>query len=211
MIAAAPPPAIVARYESAVAALNEPRTFTVEFTLEQSGNRTVDQTHRIFRVAGDERDETLAVNGTKAVRPSVRIFHGRPYRYAATKLAPRTAQYAFTFLGPRKNGHHVDYVFRVEPKVPSARFAFTQVEIDGITYLPSAVTFSGGPGTTGSVTFAKSDRYWVATSANASAKTPGGTTHERLTFTNWKFPKTLPKSTFAAAKPLPTSAPLPPG
>jgi hypothetical protein len=202
------PAAIVARYEAAVAELNEPRTFTLEFTLEQTGTRTLDQTHRIFRAGGDERDETIAVNGTRATTPAVRIFRNRPYRYAVAKLAPKAAQYTFEYVGPHRNGRHVDYVFRLLPKA-ATRFRFTQVEIDGITFLPSAVAFSSGPNVSGDVKFAKSDRYWVATSANASAQTSGGTAHERLTFSSWRFPKTLPKSTFAVARPLPSIPPIP--
>jgi hypothetical protein len=203
------PAAVVARYEAAVAALKEPRTFTVEFTLEQTGTRTLEQTHRIFRVGGDERDETIEVNGTRATSPEVRIFRGRPYRYAVARLAPSSAQYVFEYAGPHKNGRHIDYVFRLLPRAPLARFRFTEVSIDGITFLPSAVAFASGPAVSGGVTFAKSDRYWVATGANASAQLGGGIAHERLTFSNWRFPKTLPKSTFAVARPLPTIPPTP--
>jgi hypothetical protein len=209
----APPPspaAVVQRYERALAAVKEPRTFTVEFTLEQTGTRSVDQTHRIFRAGSDERDEIIAVNGTRAPNAAVRIFRGRPYRYAATKLAPRPAQYDFAYVGPHKNGHHVDYVFRLTPKTSKApnAFRFTEVAIDGVTYLPGSVAFVSGPNVGGSVTFGKSEKYWVATAAAASASGRAGIAHERLTFTNWRFPKTLPRSTFAA-RPLPTAPPAP--
>jgi hypothetical protein len=57
------------------------------------------------------------------------------------------------------------------------------------------------------VTFGKSDRYWVARSAAAQADVPGGIAREQLAFAKWRFPKTLPRSTFAVR---PLSAP-PPG
>jgi hypothetical protein len=202
-----PPAAVMMRYEAALAKVKEPRTFTVEFTLEQTGTRSTDQTHRIFRAGTDERDEILAVNGTRAPSASVRIFHGRPYRYSVTKLAPRPAQYDFAYVGPHKNGHHVDYVFRLTPKAPAA-FRFTQVAIDGLTYLPSSVTFASDANASGTVTFAKSEKYWVATAAGASANGKSGIAHERLTFSNWRFPKTLPRSTFAARR-VPTLPPAP--
>jgi hypothetical protein len=207
-ITAAPSPAaVVQRYERALAAVKEPHTFTVEFTLEQTGTRSLDQTHRIFRAGTDERDEIIAVNGTRAPNAAVRIFRGRPYRYGVTKLAPRPAEYDFAYVGPHKNGHHVDYVFRLTPKTPKT-FHFTEVAIDGVTYLPGSVAFVSGPNVGGSVTFGKSEKYWVATSAGASASGKAGIAHERLTFTNWRFPKTLPRSTFAA-RPLPTAPPAP--
>ncbi len=208
-IASPPPPAaVVTRYENALGAVKEPHTFTVEFTLEQTGTRSLEQTHRIFRAGTDERDEIIAVNGTRATNASVRIFHGRPYRYAVTKLAPRSAQYDFAYVGPHKSGRHVDYVFRLTPKTPKG-FRFTQVAIDGLTYLPSSVAFVSGPNAAGSVAFGKSEKYWVATAAGASAHGTRGIAHERLTFTNWRFPKTLPRSTFAVARPLPTVPPAP--
>jgi hypothetical protein len=63
------------------------------------------------------------------------------------------------------------------------------------------------------VTFAKSDRWWVARSAAAQANVPGGVAREHLTFSRWRFPATLPQSTFAAPRPLPTPPPelVPPG
>ena len=205
------PAAVVAKYEAAIAAVSEPRVFTVEYALEQTGTRTLEQTHRIFRSGGDERDEIIAVNGTKTTKPTVRIFRGRPYRYTVAHLAPKPSAYGFTFIGPRKSGRHSDYVFRLTPKTPANSFTFTDVTIDGVTFLPDAVSFATREHEGhGSVTFAKSERWWVATGASASARVPSGTAHERLVFTNWRFPKSLPPSTFAAARPLlKPSAPTP--
>jgi hypothetical protein len=197
----------VARYETSLAKVHEPRTFTVEYTLEQTGIRSLEQTHRIFRAGNDERDETIAVNGTRATKPAVRIFRGRPYRYAVTRVAPQPARYDFGFVGMRKNGRHADYVFRLTPKTPSKGFTYTQVAIDGVTFLPSSVAFTSGVNAGGTVTYAKSDKYWVATGASASARLPAGAAHERLVFNAWRFPKTLPPSTFAAPRPFPKAPP----
>ena len=202
------PQAVIARYTAALAALHEPRVFTVEYTLEQTGVRTREQTHRIFRSGGDERDETLAVNGTRSNTPVVRIFRNRPYRYSVSALAPKPGAYAFTYVGPRKSARHVDYVFNVTPKNPTRGFAFTQIAIDGVAFLPESVAFEtsqhAGRGT---VTFAKADRYWTARSATARADVSAGVAHERLTFSNWRFPKTLPRSTFAVPRALPILPP----
>jgi hypothetical protein len=203
------PDAVLAKYQAALAAVKDPRVFTVEYSLEQTGTRVLDQRHRIFRSGGNERDETLAVNGKASSTPVVRIFRGRPYRYAVSRLAPRPAAYDFAYLGPHKAGKHVDYVFRLTPKNPSHAFALTDVTIDGVTFLPSSVAFATGQHAgTGSVTFTKSERWWVASGATASARVPGGLARERLTFSRWRFPPALPSSTFALARPLVTPPPV---
>jgi hypothetical protein len=208
------PDAVIANYAAALAALKEPRVFSVEYTIEQTGTRSLEQTHRIFRSGADERDETIAVNGTRPITPVVRIFRRRPYRYTVTALAPKPAAYDFRYAGPHRSGKHVDYVFDVSPKKRAPAFAFTQVTIDGVTFLPSAVSFATGQHAgRGQVTFAKSDRWWVARSAAAQANVPGGVSREHLTFSRWRFPATLPQATFAAPRPLPTPPPdvVPPG
>lgn len=200
------PATVLAKYRAALASVREPRTFALSYTLEQTGTRSLEQTHHIFRSGGDERDEVVAVNGTKATQPEVRIFHGRPYRYAVSRLAPRAGAYAFDYVGPRKDGHHVDYVFTLTPLHPGA-IMFTTVTIDGLTFLPTAVTFVSGHDGHGRVTFGKSGEYWVAMSAEASAQAADGEAHEQLTFGNWHFIDALPRSTFAVARPLPSIEP----
>jgi hypothetical protein len=205
------PSAVVAKYAAALAQVRDPRVFTVEYTLVQTGPRTLEQTHRIFRSGGDERDETLAVNGTRSTSPVVRIFRGRPYRYTVAALAPKPSAYDFTYAGPHRDGKHVDYVFDLTPKgAAQPDFAFTQVTIDGLTFLPQSVAFAesrhNGAGT---ITFAKSEKFWVARSAAAQAATRAGIAHEQLRFSRWRFPKTLPRSTFAMPRPLLTPPPVP--
>jgi hypothetical protein len=197
------PPAILTKYEAALKAVREPRVFTVEYTLEQTGTRTLEQTHRIFRSGGNERDEIIAVNGTRTTRPQVRIFRGRRYRYSVSSLAPRPATYDFAFVGMHRNGRHVDYVYDLTAKRPQT-FTLTRVTIDGVSFLPSVVAFvTRDHDGSGEIHFAKAQKWWVATVASASASEPGGTAHERLTFSGWRFPPSLPSGTFAA-RPIPT-------
>ena len=205
------PQAVLANYGAALKALKEPRAFTVEYTLEQTGSRTLEQTHRIFRSGRNERDETIAVNGTRLTRPQVRVFRNRPYRYSVAALAPKPAQYAFAYAGPRKAAHHFDYVFRLAPK-KRGEFAFTELTVDGVTFLPGTVAFATrAHGGRGSVSFTKHDRWWVADRANAAVRTPGGTDREQLSFSRWRFPPSLPPSTFALPRALPSAPPALPG
>jgi hypothetical protein len=202
------PPAVVAKYQAALAALVEPRVFAVEYRMEQTGTRTLDQSHRIFRSGTDERDETLAVNGNRSKKPVVRIFRRRPYRYTVAALAPKASAYDFVYAGPHKDGKHVDYVFDLVPKGKPPALAFTRVVIDGVTFLPQSVAFATNQHAgRGSVTFAKAERYWVARAASAQANVPGGVAREQIAFARWRFPASLPRSTFSVARPLPTPRP----
>lgn len=198
---------VIEKYQAAVAAVREPRVFTLEYTIEQTGMRSLEQSHRIFRSGGNERDETIAVNGNRATRPQVRVFRGRRYRYTVTALSPKTTAYDFRFVGIRRDGHHVDYVYALRPKTDAA-FRFTQVTIDGITFLPNEVNFATRDhGGRGIVAFGKRQKYWVATSAAASADGAGGVASERLVFYAYRFPASLPDSTFAVARPVAKSGP----
>jgi len=199
---------VLAKYKHALATLKEPRDFVFEYTMQQTGTRTLEQTHRVFRSGKDERDETTAVNGTRSSAPVVRIFRNRPYRYSVTALAPQPAAYDFLYAGARRAGKHVDYVFALAPKRPKPGITFTQVAIDGVTFLPQSVAFTADQhAARGSVSFGKAGRYWVARGANAQADVPGGVARERLAFANWRFPKGLPRSTFSMPRPLPTLRP----
>ncbi|HZO93947.1 MAG TPA: hypothetical protein VFB22_09245 [Candidatus Baltobacteraceae bacterium] len=205
-VASAPltPDAVLARYRAALATLSEPRVFAFEYTMVQTGTRVLEQSHRVFRSGGDERDETLAVNGTRSTEPVIRIFRGRPYRYRVAALAPRPDAYDFTYAGPHRDGHHLDYVFRLAPKVASRGFTFTQVTIDGLAFLPASVAFATAQhGGRGSVSFRKAGKWWVVSGATASARVAGGTAHEEIAFVRWRFPASLPASTFSLPRPLP--------
>lgn len=209
-VAVLPPALVLTKYQAALAGLAEPRVFAVEYTLQQTGTRTLEQTHRIFRSGGDERDETIAVNGNRSRKPVVRVFHGRPYRYTVRALAPKPNAYDFVYAGPHRDGKHVDYVFSLAPRgAKPPALAFTQVTIDGVTFLPRSIAFATrAHAARGTVSFVKADRYWVAAAASAQAEVQGGVAREQLAFANWRFPAALPRSTFALPRPLPTLPPV---
>jgi hypothetical protein len=196
------PSAVITKYQHAVAHLKEPRTFTVEYTLQQTGTRTLDQEHRIFRSGANERDETFGVNGTHPASPTVRIFRGHPYRYTVAALAPRLSDYAFKFIGSRKVVHHREYEFRATPRTPSDTFVVTRVTIEGVSFLPTSISFvTPSKKGRGTITFARRGAWWVIASANAQARQPAGMAREQINFQHWRFPTSLPSSTFAVAKP----------
>lgn len=196
------PADVLARYATALAAVQTPSALTFEYTLDQTGMRNSEQVHRIFRSGNDERDEMLAVDGRKLTPPSVRIFRGRRNRYTLEGLAPKSAAYAFRFVGTAKAGRHVDYLFATTPRVPGP-FRVTTVTIDGVAFVPSALAFTTpGQGGSGTMSFARFDHYWLPTDVTAHAAYRGVATTEHLTFARYRFPSTLPPATFAVPRPL---------
>jgi hypothetical protein len=115
-------------------------------------------------------------------------------------LAPRVTDYAFAFVGLHKDGHHVDYSFHLTPK--SARpFAVTDVTIDGIRFLPLAITFATEANEgVGTIAFGSNARWWVPYIATARATVLDDPATEKLTFYTYRFPRTLPTSTFTQAR-----------
>ena len=195
-----PPAAVLQRYETALLKVREPQTFTFDYKLEQTGLRTASQTHRVFRSGNDERDETLTVDGKRLSPPKVRIFRGRRNRYTIATLAPRPAEYKFSYVGSRKDGHHVDYLFRLTP-IAVRPFAVTEVTIDGVRFLPLSIGFATGLNEgAGTITFGSNARWWVPYAATARATLADSTATERLTFYTYRFPLTLPSSTFTQAR-----------
>jgi len=201
-----PATTVVAKYQQALATQKEPSAISFDYTLEQSGVRELDQRHRVFRSGTDERDEVLVVNGRELTTPEVRIFRGRRDRYAIGRLAPSPARYVFLFAGTQRDGHHLDYVFTLTPKVPGA-FIVTRVAIDGVAFLPTSIAFRVQGGGHGTVRYARTEKWWVPLSADASAHVNRALASEHLVFSNYLFPITLPSSTFEKPRPLPTLPP----
>jgi hypothetical protein len=195
-----PPAAVLAHYEAALQKLGEPRVLTFDYTIEQTGLRTALQTHRVFRSGSDERDETLTVDGKRLSPPKVRIFRGRRNRYTISALAPRPADYTFAYLGPRKDGHHLDYLFRLTPNVVRP-FAVTDIAIDGVRFLPLSIGFATATNQgAGTITFGLNARWWVPYVATARATMAAALATEKLTFYTYRFPPMLPASTFTQAR-----------
>ncbi len=201
------PAVVIARYEAALRSLKEPRVITFDYTLEQTGPRTLSQTHRVYRSGDDERDETLTVDGKRLAPPKVRIFRGRRNRYTVAVLAPRPNAYRFAFAEALKDGHHVDYVFHLTSHA-TLPFTVTDVTIDGVRFLPLSITFATSLAEgQGSIDFGSNARWWVPCTASARATVGDDPATEKLTFYTYRFPPTLPSSTFTQNHRLPPIEP----
>jgi hypothetical protein len=209
--------AVLDRYEEALRALKVPPLVSFTYSLEQAGARNTEQQHRVYRSGSLERDETLGVDGQRAARPLVRIYRGRPDRYEVDLVAPTRERYEFRLAATRRDGRHVDYVYRTTAKTSRA-FSVTGVVIDGVRFLPKWIAFraqSERANGQGAIEYALVGRYWLPVSALAQGTTAGIASRERIVFSLYRFPLSLPDSTFAtqhepeAAPALPLPAPSP--
>jgi hypothetical protein len=195
--------AVLERYAARLLREEGPKVLVFLYTVSQAGPRDIEQVHRVYRSGDLVRDETLMVDGVR--QKSIRIARYRN-RYTLENLAPRMTQYAFLFERAARSGTTYTYTYRAVPLGSPAGFIVDTIAIDGRSFLPVLIHFrSSALATTGSgsIAFGKSGKYWVPAQANVQASIRGKPARERITFSMYQFPTSLPKSTFQTAKPLP--------
>jgi len=205
---------VLANYQRALAKLKYPTNVSFEYSVEQLGLRTMEQTHRVYRSGLKERDETLVVDGYHLKAPSVRIIASRTNRYEIGRVAPRPSDYDFSYTGAVNESDAYGYVFSTQARA-STSYEITEIEIDGRSYLPRLLRFRiAGPDAHGSgeLSYAQVEKYWLVVSAAVSAHVAHGEiAHETMEWSNYHFPESLPASTFDSPgepEALPEPAPL---
>lgn len=197
---------VLNRYATQLLREEGPKVLVFSYTVSQLGPRDIEQTHRVYRSGDLVRDETLMVDGVR--QKNIRIARYRN-RYTLENLAPRVTQYAFLFERSTRLGNAVQYAYRAVPLGAAGGFTVDAVTIDGRSFLPSLIRFHTS-GTAmrgnGSIAFGKAGKYWVPSFANVDARIGGKPARERITFTAYQFPASLPRSTFQSSRPLPTPA-----
>jgi hypothetical protein len=202
---------VLQRYSLAIADVELPKVVVYSYTVSQAGPNNIEQHHRIYRSGTAVRDETLSVDGISLSRKIVRIAY-RADRYTVERFAPRTDAYELLFLGTAKDGRHLDYVYEATPLNRGTAAWIDRVTIDGINFLPRAVHFhSNGFGAegTGEIEFAPFGKYWMPVIADAQARVKGKIARERIVWSDYRFPQSLPSSTFERAQALPLTTPIP--
>jgi hypothetical protein len=191
--------AVLERYLTALERLPAPQYLSFEYSVEQGGATNISQVHRVYRAGSDVRDEVIAEDGHRLRRPHVRIRHDGADRYALAALAPTPARYTFTFSGSPKSAVWSSYTFRTAAK-SAAPFTVTEVTLDGTSFLPIALRFRSTAGKThghGMLLYAKADRYWLIREARVDALLDDAPAGERIVWSAYRFPASLPSATFA--------------
>jgi hypothetical protein len=195
---------VLERYAAAIADAASPKVVIYSYTVSQAGPSNIEQHHRIYRSGTSVRDETLTVDGIPLTPKVVRFSH-REERYTVARFAPRSDSYEMLFLGTARDGHHLDYIYETTPLDHAMAAWADRVTIDGVTFLPRAVHFHTGAGDaygTGEVAFAPFGKYWMPVVADAQAHVKGKPARERIVWSDYRFPESLPPSTFEPPKPL---------
>jgi hypothetical protein len=202
---------VLQRYEIEMTDLPSPKAMIFSYTVSQAGPADIEQRHVLYRSGLDVRDETIAVDGAPLRSKVVRIGR-REDRYDILRLAPRSATYTLLFLNAVRDGNHLDYQYEATPLAASSGFVVERLTIDGSTYLPRTIAFrtvSAVASGSGKLEFAKVGGYCVPISATVDATVKGKPAREHIAWSAYRFPASLPASTFVAPKPLP-QATLPP-
>jgi hypothetical protein len=203
---------VLQRYELELGDVRAPKAVIFSYVVSQAGATDIEQRHRLYRSGDQVRDETLAVDG-QALKPKIVTIGRREDRYAIARLAPRSVSYQMLFVRAVRDGNHLDYEYETTPLVASSSgFAVERVTIDGVTYLPRTVAFrtaSGSASGRGTIQYAKAGAYWMPVAVSVDAEVAGKPAREHIVWSEYRFPASLPASTFQTAKPLP-HATLPP-
>lgn len=203
---------VLQQYELQMGDLHAPKAMIFSYTVSQAGPNDIEQRHRIYRSGLDVRDETLAVDGV-ALKPKIVRIGKREDRYDVVRLAPRTTTYTMLFLRTVHDGGHLDYQYETTPLVASASgFIVVRLTIDGQTFLPRAIGFRTASAVahgTGKLEYEKIGGYCVPVAVNVDAQVNGKPAREHIVWSDYRFPPSLPVSTFVQSKPLP-HATLPP-
>jgi len=209
------PARVLQRYAVGLAKVKRPKLLVFQYTVEQLGYNDLEQAHRVYRSGLSERDEKIVVDGHVQEYPSIRIFRSRVDRYDIAAVSPRPGSYVFKYTGVLTGASGGDaYVFKTE-RAAASRFSVSEVEIDGRSFLPSVVRFrisGNGAHGSGELRFGRAQSYWLVRQATVSTRLRGGASaHERITWSNYQFPPSLPSSTFAPprAAPAPVAEPTP--
>ncbi len=203
---------VLQHYALALVDTPVPKLLVFSYTVSQAGLGNLEQRHELYRKGLSVRDETLAVDGQTLRQKTVR-FEQREDRYAIDRIAPRSDTYQMLFLHTVRDGSHNDYVFDTTPIVKQTTGMWVeQVTIDGIKFLPKRVRFhSEGEDAVGKgeIEYAAFGKYWLPVAATVDATVNGKPARERIAWSDYRFPPSLPPSTFLAPQPLPLAS-LPP-
>jgi hypothetical protein len=141
----------------------------------------------------------------------VRFSH-RDDPYTLGRFAPALDAYELLFVGTVKDGRHLDYVYETTPLNHGLAAYVDRLTIDGVNFLPRRVHFHTAAldvDGSGEIEFGPSGKYWVPMTVVAQARVKGKPARERIAWSDYRFPQSLPPSTFQPPEPLPKATPAP--
>jgi len=200
--AAPPSDDALTRYRVALTALPPLRNIVFRYTESRSGpTRALAEEHRVYRRAdGEERNETIAVNGVEVV-PAIVHYASKPiWPYDVRQFAVYTLTYNVLAQGQTVVSGKRAYGFSTVLTTPGD-FAVTGLYLDVARYLPLRETFTVTGGDcrgNGSIDFAPFGPAWLPTTASVtcSVAQDNSTFKESIVFHDYAFVQVLPPDVF---------------
>jgi len=202
---------VLDEYVRAMGSLAMPTASICNYSISQAGPVQIEQQHLLYRQGDLVRDSLLSSQGIPVRAKSIVIAH-RADRYAIDRLAPTLHDYEVLFLSAHKVGANFEYRYQATALAPSSRFSITGFTIASGRFLPSAIAFTSsanGVRGHGAVLYHAVGQYWVPYEVYVTGSVHGKAANERIVWSNCRFPRSLPETTFRIPQPLP-SATLPP-
>ena len=201
------PVKVVDSYRSALASLKRPPFVEFTYTHTRSGpSRIVTEEHRVYRTLdGQERNDTVMVNGTPIVPAASRILHRPVWPYDVAQFAPSPDDYDVSLAAPAFVSGRKALALKLARRT-AADFTLKDLFFDPRRFLPLRETFSvtgGNCSGDGLINFGPASEYWLPTSiqVTCTAQTPSGPAvyKESIRFSNYAFPNAIPADVFNAS------------
>ena len=198
----------LAAYRAALDSLPRPAYVEYDYIETRSGpDHVITEQHRVYRTqTGQERNDTVMINGTPVVPAISRILHRDSWPYDVTQFAVSSDDYDISPAGMALVSGRKAYSFHATRHQDSG-FRITGLYLDLRRLLPVRETFDvTGAGCAGSglIDFAAASRYWLPTAVqvNCTAVTAAGPSifKESIRFANYGFPNAIPADIFTAAE-----------
>jgi hypothetical protein len=195
-------------YREALATRKIPAFMEFGYTVTRSGpGRIVTEEHRVFWAnTGEERNDTLAVNGTPVVPAPSEVLHRAAWPYDASQFVVSPDDYDAVPAGITLIAGRKAYAFALA-RSSSADFMLKSLYVDAKTRLPLRQTFAiAGADCEGSgaINFGPVGPYWLPTFISVvctqagSGASPAPVFKESIRFTNYQFPSSIPADVFSS-------------
>jgi hypothetical protein len=188
------------KYHAAMASFNEPANMVFTYAETRTGPaRIVTGVHRVYRdSAGDQRNDTMEINGSPVRPPLTRTYQRTTWPYFADEFSASATDYDARFIGAATVNGRRSYSFQMKRRT-SATFEIVELDLDTATGLPLRVAYTVQSGTCdgqGTLEYAPAGPYWLPTLATAectTGKSAEPSYKHAIRFSDYAFPVSIPQ------------------
>jgi hypothetical protein len=208
MLVAVSSASVLDSYRQALAIRKIPEFMEFGYTVTRSGpGRIVTEQHRVYWAnPGEERNDTIAVNGTPVVPAPSQVLHRASWPYDASQFTVSPDDYDAVPAGISVIAGRKAYAFALV-RSSSADFMLKSLYVDAKTRLPLRQTFAVAGADcegSGAIDFGPVGAYWLPTFISVlctqagSGASPAPVFKESIRFTSYQFPSSIPADVFSS-------------